>query len=422
MRPIPSPDPAGPAAPGDAAGDLSSRVIVIGAGHAGLLGALGLDRLGLPVQLVETEPLGDLADRPFEGRALALMDGSRRVFQGLGLWDALKRYATPVVGVRVLDRGSGASARYDASDLGERPFGYGILNTELRRGLLDLVRDRPGIEIVSPARAVRLKRRGLQAELTLDNGRVLKAALVVGADGRNSAVRELAGIRVGRWPYRQAALTFAVRHERPHEQLVREYLRAAGPLALLPVGPRLTSITWIDTEERARWLALADPAEVARALRAEIGDVLGALAIEGPVRSYPLTAHLAVRAAAPRVALVGDAAHGIHPIHAQGFNLGVRDIAALLEIVSETRARGGDIGGSEPLVAYQRWRRSDTRLVSRMTDGLNLLFSNDLAPARLVRGWWLRTLDNVPPLKTAAMRRGMGVAGDLPRLARGEAL
>lgn len=405
-----------------AAGGAPTRVIVIGAGHAGLLTALGLDRLGLRVQLVDSEPLDDLGARPFEGRALALMYGSRLVFDGLELWDALERYVTPIQAVRVFDRGSGATASYDAGEIGDWPFGYGILNSELRRVLLDLARARQGIEILAPARVERLKRTGRRVTVTLDDGSDLHATLVVGADGRTSSVRELAGIRIERWRYPQVALTFTIRHERPHDQIVREYLCPAGPLALLPVGPRLTSITWVEREDRARWLSAAEADEVARALEAEIGDVLGTFSLEGPVRSYPLSAHLAVRAAAPRVALVGDAAHGIHPIHAQGFNLGVRDIAALLEVIGETQARGGDIGGSDTLIAYERWRRSDMRMISRMTDGLNRLFSNDLAPAKLLRGLWLRTLDTVPPLKSFAVRRGMGLSGDLPRLARGEHL
>jgi 2-octaprenyl-6-methoxyphenol hydroxylase len=381
-----------------------------------------LDQAGLPVTLIEAEPLARVRDAPFDGRALALMYGSKRVFDALGLWPALADIAEPVWGVRVLDRGSGAKLAYDALEVGRHPFGYGIENRALRQRLLLLAESRPGISLVAPARVERIERRSDRLLVTLDDRRQLAAALVVGADGRGSTVRELAGLGTLRWRYPQTALTFAIRHGRAHDGRVREYLRAAGPLALLPLGPDLSAVTWVEREPEANRLLGSDSAALLEALSQEIGDELGPLELCGQPTGYPLSAHRAKRLVGPRVALVGDAAHAVHPIHAQGFNLGVRDVAALAEVLVEAARAGQDLGSGELLIRYERWRQADVRLVLGLTDGLNRLFSTDLVPARLLRAAGLNAFGWLAPLRHLAMRRGMGLAGDLPRLARGEAL
>ena len=218
----------------------------------------------------------------------------------------------------------------------------------------------------------------------------------------------------------QTALTFAIRHELPHEGRVREFLRPAGPLALLPIGQNLSSVTWIETTSLAQHLLAAPQDALAAMLDERIDGVLGAFEITGKPAGHPLSVHQARRFVAPRIALVGDAAHGIHPIHAQGFNLAVRDVATLAEVLVEAARAGRDLGDAEVLMRYDRQRRTDARMVATMTDGLNRLFSNDLGPAKLMRRLGLDALDRVAPLKHLAMRRGMGLSGELPRLARGE--
>jgi 2-octaprenyl-6-methoxyphenol hydroxylase len=396
--------------------------LIVGGGHAGLLLALALDRAGLPVTVIEAEPVPAVLDAPFDGRALALMYGSKRVLDALGLWPACADAAEPVWGVRVADRGSGASVAYDAREVGPHPFGYGIENRILRQRLLALAQRRPGITIIAPARLARIERSAGRLAATLDDGRRLTTPLVVGADGRASTVRTLTGIGSERWSYPQTALTLAVRHSRTHQGRVREYLRPAGPLALLPLRHDLCSVTWIERPPEAARLLEEDPSGLLAALRERIGDDLGLAEICGRPTGYPLSAHRARRFAGPRVALVGDAAHAVHPIHAQGFNLGVRDVAALAEVLVDAARQGQDLGSGEVLVRYDRWRRADAGLVVGLTDGLNRLFSNDLAPARLIRGIGLNALGALAPLRRLAMRRGMGLAGDLPKLARGEAL
>jgi 2-octaprenyl-6-methoxyphenol hydroxylase len=397
-------------------------VVVVGAGPVGLLTALGVEQLDLDVTVVAAEPPKAAAAERFDGRAIALMYGSKKILDALRLWTAVGGHATPIFGVRVRDEATGATVTYDAAEIADHPFSYGIENRLLRQALLDQVRARPRIRFTAPAEVVALRGTGGTLTLVLSDGRELAGALVVGADGRASTIRRLARIPAERLRYDQTALTFAVRHTAPHDQLVREYLRPGGPLALLPIGPRLCSVTWVERHDVARWLLEADEMTVLDTLRSTIGDVLGELALESEPAAHPLAGHVATRNVAPRTALVGDAAHGLHPIHAQGFNLGVRDVAALLEVIADARAAGREVGGSDCLLAYERLRRADTRFIAGLTDGLNRLFSNDFAPLLAIRGLGLRAVDAIPPLKAMAMRRGMGLSGDLPRLARGEPL
>ncbi len=402
--------------------EQAAGALIAGGGHAGLLLALALERAGVPVTLIEADPLAQVRATPFDGRALALMYGSKRVFEALGLWPGLADIAEPVWGVQVEDRGSGAKLAYDALEVGRHPFGYGIENRSLRQRLLGLVEARPGIRILAPARLARIDRRPAGVGATLEDGRQLAAAVLIGADGRGSTVRELAGLGVERWRYPQTAITFAVRHHDPHDGQVREYLRPAGPLALLPLGPGLSAVTWVERDPGAERLLGAPAADLLAALLEQTGDELAAYQICGQPTGYPLSAHRATRLVGPRIALVGDAAHAVHPIHAQGFNLGVRDVAALAEVLVDAARAGQDLGSGEVLIRYQRWRQADVRLVVGLTDGLNRLFSTDLAPARLLRAAGLNALGWLAPLRQLAMRRGMGLAGDLPKLARGEAL
>jgi 2-octaprenyl-6-methoxyphenol hydroxylase len=402
--------------------DADPPLLIAGGGHAGLLLALAIDRAGVPVTLIEAQPIPEVLEAPFDGRALALMYGSKRVFDALGLWPALADATEPVWGVRVEDQSSGARVAYEALEVGRHPFGYGIENRVLRARLLAAALARSGIDVVAPARLARIERGARDLIATLADGRRIATGLLIGADGRGSQVRELAGLGVDRWSYPQSALTFALRHERSHGGRVREYLRPPGPIALLPLERNHCAVTWIERHAVAERLLRLDPDRLLAELCERIGDQLTPVGICGRPIGHALSAHRARRFVGPRVALIGDAAHGVHPIHAQGFNLGVRDVAALAEVLVEARRQGLDLGSGEVLIRYDRWRRTDTRLVLGLTDGLNRLFSSDLAPARLIRGMGLSALGWLAPLRHLAMRRGMGLAGDLPKLARGDAL
>ena len=398
----------------------SDPILIAGGGHAGLLLGLALERLGLHPVILDAEALDATLGAAFTGRALALMYGSKRVFEALGLWPRLADIAEPVHAVSLEDRGTGAGISYQAAEVGGHPFGYGLETNALRRRLLELALERPGIEIVAPARLAGFRRSadGIVAEL--DNGRRFHGTLLVGADGRASTVRARAGLNGSLRAYPQVALTFAIRHERPHEGRVREFLLPAGPLALLPIGSELCSVTWVERSGLAQQLLAGPRAVMAATLEERLGGVLGAFEIAGEPMGHALSVHQARRFVAPRVALVGDAAHAIHPIHAQGFNLAVRDVATLAELLVEAAGAGRELGDPEVLMRYDRRRRADAGVVAAMTDGLNSLFSTDLGAAKLVRRIGLSALHRVRPLKHLAMRRGMGVSGDLPSLARGE--
>lgn len=392
--------------------ETRERVIIVGGGHAGLLLALGLASRGIRSTVIDPGDMeGDAS--PFDGRALALMYGSRLVMERLGAWAGIHPHVHPVCAVDVLDRATESRVTYEASEVGDHPFAYGIENRLLRQGLRHAAGFAPAVEILKSGRVADIERQSDGVVVILADGRRRAGALVVGADGRSSLVREHAGIKAERRTYDQVALTFAVRHTRPAGDRVREFLRPAGPLALLPIGPQLTSITWADRPSRVARLVAATSEQLGQALRGEIDDVLGALDVVGRPAAYPLAAHVARRFAAPRLALVGDAAHGLHPIHAQGFNVGVRDIGMLAELLGEARAAGRGLGDADALVRYTRTRQADASLTLAMTDGLARLFSNDLEPAKLVRGFGLGALRRVAPLRRLAMRRGMGLTADV---------
>ena len=401
---------------------ISEKPLIVGGGHSGLLLALALHRFGIEPILLDGDPVDHVMNAPFDGRALALMQGSKRVFDGLDLWPDFAPIATPIWSVQVQDTGTGGMIAYDAREVGDDAFGYGLETRLLRKRLLELVQARSEIHYIAEARLVDLQRREGGITARLDDGRAIETQLVVGADGRRSSVRSLAGIRTQRIDYDQIAITLAFRHARPHEHRVREYMSKAGPFALLPIGDGLSSATWIERPDVAKRLLSTDPADLLQALRDRQQNDLDPLDILGEPKGFPLSAETANRYAAPRIALVGDAAHGLHPIHAQGWNLGVRDIAALGEVLVEARRAGLDLGAGEVLQRYARWRDGDARMILGLTDGLNRLFSTDFLPAKLLRHTSLSVLDNLPPLKSWVMRRGMGMSGDLPKLARGLAL
>jgi 2-octaprenyl-6-methoxyphenol hydroxylase len=283
------------------------------------------------------------------------------------------------------------------------------------------------LTLLAPVRIAALECGAAAVTAELSDGRRLRARLAVGAEGKASPLREMAGIRVTRWDYRQVGIVCTVAHEAPHQGVAHEHFLPAGPFALLPMTPgpeggHRSSLVW--TERRAlapAMMALSD-ADFAAELQRRFGDSLGRLRQAGGRWSYPLGLMLAEACVAARLALVGDAAHVIHPIAGQGLNLGLRDVAALAETLVDARRLGLDLGSAEVLARYQGWRRLDGALFAVATDGLNRLFSNDLGPLRLIRDLGLAAVDRAPPLKRLFMRHAMGLVGDLPRLVRGEAL
>jgi 2-octaprenyl-6-methoxyphenol hydroxylase len=305
--------------------------------------------------------------------------------------------------------------------VGADRLGHIVEDRHLRGALLDRLAP-AGVAHLSPASVREVVYGPGQARLALSDGGRISAALTVAADGRRSRLAAEAGIgRIG-WPYRQTGLVNAIAHERPHEGLAHQSFFPGGPFAVLPLTGNRCSIVWSEAARRAEAIGRLDDAAFAAELRARIGDRLGAVELIGKRWAYPLDLTLADRYCAPRLALVGDAAHGVHPIAGQGMNMGLRDVAALAEVITEAARIGEDIGAEAVLERYQIWRRFDATGFALGMDALNRLFSNDVGPLSALRRAGLHFVDRMPGLPGALIREAAGEAGTVPRLLRGEAL
>jgi 2-octaprenyl-6-methoxyphenol hydroxylase len=399
------------------------EVLIAGGGLIGLLLGIACASSGLEVAIVEpTDPVAVL-DKNFDGRCSAIAYGSRRVLEALGVWSRIAAGAEPILEIRVADDQAPLFLHYDHRQLEtDEPLGYVVENLLLRRALIERARSLPGLRFLSRLAICTVETSAFGAVAALSDRQRLTCRLVAAADGQKSPLRQRAEIRAVERRYWQTGIVTSVRHERPHRGIAVEHFLPAGPFAILPMTGNRSSIVWTERAELATRLAGLNDAAFGVELTARFGDFLGAVEPIGPRWTYPLALMLAQRYAARRLALVGEAAHVIHPIAGQGLNLGIRDVAALSELIVDARRLGLDIGDDRLLARYQRWRRLDTLLLATVTDGLNLLFSNAIAPVRLVRDLGLAVVHRVPPLKGLLMRDAMGIVGDLPRLVRGEPL
>lgn len=402
--------------------DLRADVVIIGGGPAGLSLAAALAGAGLEIVVVDAEAPGLKANAAYDGRTSAIAQGSKRVLDTIGVWARLASEAEPIREIRVSDGTSRLFLHYDHAELGTDPHGFIVENTAIRRALYAHLDGASGARILAPSRVVSLDRSGALARATLDDGRVVAAPLAVAADGRRSPTRRAAGIAATEWRYRQTGIVCTVEHEKPHRGVAHERFLPAGPLALLPMAGNRSSIVWTERDDVAPAMLALDDDAFSREIERRFGPWLGRIRIVGGRWSYPLALTHAERYVAPRLALLGDAARAIHPIAGQGFNLGLRDVAALAEVVMDAVRLGLDAGDAGALARYERWRRVDSMALLVATDGLNRLFSTAFPPVRLVRDLGLAAVGQVPPLRRFFMRHAMGLAGDLPRLARGEAL
>ena len=399
------------------------ELLIAGGGLTGLLLGVACASAGLAVAVVDRqEPAATLGER-FDGRSSAIAYGSRKVLDGLELWPGLAADAEPILEIRVADDNSPLFLHYDHRDLGtDAPLGYIIENQVLRRVLIEGVRSLPNLVLLAPFEVRSVLTSPHAAAAALSDGRQVRARLVVAADGWNSPLRRAAGIRAVELRYRQTGIVTTVRHERPHRGVAVEHFLPAGPFAILPMTGLRSSIVWTERAEFAPRLMKLSDAAFAEELAARFGDFLGTVEPVGPRWAYPLALLLAERYVTPRLALVGEAAHVIHPIAGQGLNLGIRDVAALSELVIDARRLGLDIGDDAVLHRYQQWRRFDALALAAVTDGLNRLFSNSLPPVRLARDVGLAAVNRLPSVKRLLMRDAMGLLGDVPRLVRGEPL
>ena len=407
---------------------MEQDVIIVGGGLNGPALALALAQGGLRVTVVDARPAEARAEAGFDGRAYALAIASKRLLAAVGVWQRVADKVQPIVKIVASDGHAGQGAApfhltFDADEIEEGPMGFMLEDRYLYAAFLAAMRETPGITLRSGESVVAQEVTGFGVAVTLASGAVLRARALVGCDGRGSGTAGRAGIRRWGWGYGQTALVTAVRHERAHEGVAQQFFMPSGPLAILPLpGGYLSSIVWSETETNAAAIqALPDEAYLA-ALRPRFGDFLGKIALTGARFTYPLSLSLAERFVAPRVALVGDAAHGVHPLAGQGLNLGLRDVGALAEVLVEASRRGEDIGAADVLERYQAWRRFDATALALGMDAVNKLFSNDNPLLRGVRDLGLGLVNAVPALRRGFIRQAAGLTGDVPKLLQGLAI
>jgi 2-octaprenyl-6-methoxyphenol hydroxylase len=405
---------------------MDADVLIAGGGLNGPALALALAGGGLRVAVIDARPAAARAEAGFDGRAYALAIASKRLLQAVGVWPAVADRCQPILKIKASDGHAGQGPApffltFDAGEIEEGPMGFMLEDRFLYAAFLDAMAAAPGITLLSGETVVAQEAGPAGVSVTLGSGRVLTGRVLVGCDGRGSGVAARAGIRRQGWGYGQTALVTAIRHERHHEGCAQQFFMPSGPLAILPLpGGHHSSIVWSETDARAAEIQALDDAAYLAALRPRFGDFLGEIALAGVRFSYPLSLSLAERFIAPRVALVGDAAHGVHPVAGQGLNLGLRDVGALAEVLVNAARRGEDIGSPVALEEYQRWRRFDSTALALGMDAVTRLFSNDNPVLRLGRDLGLGLVNALPGLRRRFIRQAAGLEGELPRLLQGK--
>jgi 2-octaprenyl-6-methoxyphenol hydroxylase len=408
-------------------GRMDGDVLIIGGGLNGPALALALARAGLSVTLIDARPAEARAEAGFDGRAYALALASQRLLQALGVWRGLQ--AQPILQVVASDGrpGEGASPfalHFDAAEIEEGPMGFMVEDRHLYAAFLAALAAEPRITLLSGESVVaQVAAASGPASVTLASGRIVTGQLLVGCDGRGSGTAARAGIRRQGWSYGQTALVTAVEHAAAHGGTAHQLFLPGGPLAILPLtGGHLSSIVWSERDGVAAEIAALDDDGFLAALRPRFGSYLGAIKLAGVRHSYPLSLSLASRFVAPRLALVGDAAHGVHPLAGQGLNLGLRDVAALAEVLVAAERRGEDIGALDVLERYEHWRRFDVTAMALGMDAINHLFSNDNPVLRAARDLGLGLVNAMPGLRRRFIRQAAGLTGTQPRLLTGQPL
>ncbi|MCI5098766.1 FAD-dependent monooxygenase [Phaeobacter italicus] len=402
----------------------TSDILIVGGGLNGPALALALAQTGHTVTLIDALPRDARAREDFDGRSYALALASQKLIDQIGVWDAVAGQAQPMLEIKVTDgrAGQGPSPffmHFDHAEIEEGPMGYMIEDRYLRRALRGAMEAEPAITLVDEQTVIAQETDATGVTVTLARGDSLRGRLLVGADGRRSGTAERAGIKRTGWDYGQTALVCAIEHDRPHNGIAHQFFMPPGPLAILPLPGNRSSIVWSERSDRAAAIQSLDEESYLSILRPRFGDFMGDIRLAGDRFTYPLNLTLANAFVAERLALVGDAAHGVHPIAGQGLNAGLRDVGALAEVLTEARRRGEDIASSLVLDRYQQWRRFDTASLAAATDAFNRLFSNDNPLLRLGRDIGMGVVGAIPGLRQSFIREAAGLTGDLPRLLQG---
>jgi 2-octaprenyl-6-methoxyphenol hydroxylase len=402
---------------------VEADIVIAGGGTAGLAAAIALRRSAADLAVLVVDPRPPEAGSD-DSRASAVAAAARRMLERLGVWPSLADVAQPMLSMEITDSRTGDAVRpvfltFDGKVGEDEPFAHMVPNGALTAALIAAAK-KSGVRFATDTVAA-FEREEPRIRLTLGSGKTVSATLLVAADGMRSRIRSQAGIRTVEWRYPQTAIVVNVAHERPHEGTAIEHFLPSGPFAILPLKGNRSSLVWTERAEQAE-LLVADDFVFHAELERRFGHRLGAIRVEGPPQTYPLGLMLARDFVRPRLALLGDAAHGIHPIAGQGLNLGFRDVAALAEVVVEAHRLGLDFGTIDVLRRYERWRRFDTWQMGVTTDLLNRLFSNDWRLVRAVRDLGLGMVDRLPALKRTFIGEAAGFGGEMPKLLRGEAI
>ena len=399
-------------------------IVIAGGGMIGTSLALALAPLGLRVAVVEAVARREAAQPSFDDRSTALSRSTQRMFEAMGLWPDIVAASTPIRAIHVSDQGRFGFSHIDAAEQRVEALGYVVINRVLG-GVLQAALDEQAIDVLCPARIVdvELARDAARASLELASGerQTLTSSLLVAADGANSAVRNMLGITARQSSYGQRAVIGNLLTEKAVDNVAYERFTPQGPLAVLPVADGRAGFVWtVSADDADRVMALDDDAFLAE-LQAQFGHRLGRLSRVGKRASYPLILSKALRLTATRSVLIGNSAHGLHPVSAQGFNLGMRDVAAIVDCIADARTKSADFdpGDAAILARYADWRRADQKKLVRFTDGLVKLFGSERRPLRILRDIGMLGFDFVPGVRKAFARHTMGLAGRLPRLSRG---
>ena len=403
---------------------MNTDLIIVGGGLNGPALALAAAQAGFTVTIIDSLAVDRRKKPDFDGRSYALAHASMRLLRAIGIWDVVARHAQPMLEIKVTDgrAGEGPSPwmmHFDHAEIEEGPMGFMVEDRHLRRAFLDAMAADERITHLAKETVVAQAADQVGATVTLASGKRVTGTLLIGSDGRKSGTAERAGIKRTGWGYGQTAVVCAVAHEKPHGGIAHQLFMPAGPLAILPLTEDRSSIVWSETDARATELSAMDDADFLDALRPAFGSFLGQISLTGARFTYPLGLTLANSFIAERIALIGDAAHGVHPIAGQGLNAGLRDVAALADVIAQARGRGEDIGGPQVLARYQQWRRFDTATLAVATDTFNRLFSNDNPLLRAARDIGMGVVNAAPGLRRRFIREAAGLTGDLPTLMQG---
>jgi len=402
---------------------IKTDIVISGGGMNGISLALALAPTGLDITVIEANDPAKFTTEKFDGKVIALAYASKKIFEKVGVWDKMSKESGEILDIRIVDDSSPLFLHYDHSDIGDQPMGYIVENRYIMGALYEGLKENKNINLVTLETLESYESGRNNISVQLKSGKEINSKLLIAADGRRSKIRELSAISTREFNYNQTAIVFTAWHEKNHDGVAVENFLPSGPFAILPMGRldengesgHFSSIVWTETTELAPSYTEMNEVQFNEEVRKRFGDWLGEVKLVGDRWNYPLNLIFAETYIADRMCLMGDAAHGVHPIAGQGFNLGMRDIAALADIIAETSSLGLDVGGGNVLKRYEQERRHDNLQMIVVTDFLNRLFSNNIAPIKLARRVGLAAVEKMPPLKKMFMKNAMGVGGSMQK-------